>query len=281
MNDNQLIIKEENYPEFTSDQIQLIKDTICKGASDDELKVFLYVCKKTRLDPFMKQIYAVMRHNKKLGRDEMTIQTSIDGKRLVAERTGRYAPGRASTFEYSKDGQLILATSYVKKQSKDGSWHEVAENAFWSESAQYYGDSLSTFWKKMPHTMLAKCAEDKALKRAFPNELSGLYSETEMGQADNPEIEITSKKQTKIQKIEETIQEKEEIVKTFVFNLLGEESAANLSQDEIDTILSYCLAYANNHKKSMRESLDTYQDRDKFMKHVHIWKERQKKVEVA
>lgn len=166
---------------FNQEQVNLIKNYLCKGITDDELKLFSAVCNKTGLDPFMKQIYAVKR------KDQMTIQTSIDGYRLIAERTGRYAPGRESSFQYNKDGKLISATSYVKKQTSDGTWHEIGASAFFDEYKPAYSNQ---FWESKQHIMLAKCAEALALRKAFPNELSGLYSDEEMAQADvkNPEM---------------------------------------------------------------------------------------------
>ena len=161
---------------FNDEQIKLIKNYLCKGISDDELKLFSAVCKKTGLDPFMKQIYAVKR------KDQMTIQTSIDGYRLIAERTGRYAPGRESTYQYNNEGRMVSATSYVKKQTADGTWHEVAASAYFDEYRPNYSNQ---FWDSKPHIMLAKCAESLALRKAFPNELSGLYSDEEMHQASN------------------------------------------------------------------------------------------------
>lgn len=164
---------------FNADQASLIKNYLCKGINDEELKLFHAVCKKTGLDPFMKQIYAVKRNGKEGA--QMTIQTSIDGYRLIAERTGRYCPGRESTFTY-EDGKVVSATSYIKKQTADGTWHEVAVSAYLSEYAPKYPNQ---FWDSKPHIMLAKCAESLALRKAFPNELSGLYSEDEMQQASN------------------------------------------------------------------------------------------------
>lgn len=164
---------------FNPEQASLIKNYLCKGINDEELKLFHAVCKKTGLDPFMKQIYAVKRNGKDGA--QMTIQTSIDGYRLIAERTGRYCPGRESTYTY-EDGKVICATSYVKKQTVDGTWHEVAASAYLSEYAPAY---TNQFWSSKPHIMLAKCAESLALRKAFPNELSGLYSEEEMQQASN------------------------------------------------------------------------------------------------
>lgn len=159
----------------------LLMQTICRGSSEQEFELFLHICKRTGLDPFAKQIFPVFRWDSKLGRNVMTIQTSIDGYRVIAERTGNYAPGKEIVYSYSGEGKLLSATSYVKKLTKDGTWHEIAATAFWEEYAQVSktGD-LTTFWKKMPHLMLGKCAESLALRKAFPAELSGLYTNEEM-----------------------------------------------------------------------------------------------------
>ena len=158
---------------FTEEQLNLIKNHICKGANNDELAYFLQVCKKTGLDPFSKQIYSVPRGGAR------TIQVGIDGLRLIADRTGRYVPGREPTYTYDKHGNLESATSYVKKQARDGTWHECASTAYWNEFNANQG-----LWKKMPRVMLAKCAESACLRKCFPGEMSGLYADDEMHQAD-------------------------------------------------------------------------------------------------
>lgn len=172
---------------FTPEQIELIKTGLCKGLSDDEFKVFLYTCQRTGLDPFAKQVYAIKRGQ------QMTIQTGIDGYRLVAERTGRYCPGQKPTYEYDKSGKLLSATAYVKKLTKDGTWHIVEAEASFEEYVQAFNGKPAGLWVKMPRTMLAKCAEAIAIRKCFPAELSGVYTKEEMEQADVEVVNIETK----------------------------------------------------------------------------------------
>ena len=190
--------KSQDITQFDARQIQLLKDTICKGATDQEFELFVGVCKRTGLDPFAKQVYPVKRWDSKLGRDSMTIQTSIDGYRLIADRTGRYCPGREPTYEYDAQGNLVSATAYVKKQTRDGTWHEVAAKAFYEEYCQTFLDKKTgekkptQFWEHMKHNQTAKCAESLAIRKAFPAELAGVYSQEEMQQSETLEVKVES-----------------------------------------------------------------------------------------
>ncbi len=174
---NTALATQEQTSRFTPEQIDLIKRTVANGTTNDELKLFLYMASRTGLDPFARQLYAIKRKGK------MVIQIGIDGYRVIADRTGRYAPGREPTFHYDNEGKLKSATAYVKKLV-GGTWHEVAATAHWEEF--YPGDGeIGFMWRRMPHTLLAKVAETQALRRAFPAELSGLYTNEEMAQADS------------------------------------------------------------------------------------------------
>ncbi len=158
-------------PGITNEKKELLKRTLCANATNDEFDLFIYACDRYKLDPLMKQIYLVKYNGK------VSIITGIDGYRLIAERTSKYMPGRETAYTYDKNGNLFSATSYVKKRASDGSWHECAATAIFSEYK-----ASGPVWVSKPHVMIAKCSEALALRRAFPADLSGLYTEEEMEQ---------------------------------------------------------------------------------------------------
>lgn len=182
---------------FNRDQVDLIKRTIAKGATDDELKLFLAQCERTGLDPFDRQIYFIKRRQKDKQSGQWIevgqTQTSIDGFRVVAERTGEMD---GQSVEWcGADGVWVdvwlpdapPAAARVIAYRK-GCAHGYPGIAKFKEYAQTFSDgNLSGLWAKMPANMLAKCAEALALRKAFPKQLSGLYTREEMGQAENPE----------------------------------------------------------------------------------------------
>jgi phage recombination protein Bet len=176
-----LVAEKKHEISLTDGKVDLIKRMYCKNCTNDEIEIFIHACKKTGLDPISKQIYAIKRGG------VLTIQTGIDGLRLIAERTANYSPGRESTFVYDEKNNLISATSYIKKRTADNTWHEVAACAYFDEFNAKQG-----LWQKMPRVMLAKCAEAHALRKAFPAEMSGLYSSEEMEQAA-PELPSSSR----------------------------------------------------------------------------------------
>lgn len=174
----------------TRERLALILDQVPEGPNDQEIALFLYQCDRTGLDPLSRQIYLVGRYDKREKRNVGAVQTGIDGYRLVAERTGEYAGsddaifnGTLSQFEHkTSDEELpVTATVTVKKVLSNGGIGEWTATAEWD--AYYPGDRQGFMWKKMPYVMLSKCAEALALRKAFPAELSGVYTAEEMAQA--------------------------------------------------------------------------------------------------
>lgn len=156
-------------------KIDLIKQTVANGATNVELELFFHQARRTGLDPLAKQIYFVKRQGKG------TIQVGIDGFRLIADRTGAYA-GSDEIVYGPLEGKYPSFASVTVYKFVQGMRCPFTATARWAE--YYPGDQQGHMWRKMPHTMLGKCAEALALRKAFPADLSGLYITEEMDQAE-------------------------------------------------------------------------------------------------
>jgi phage recombination protein Bet len=183
--------------DLDEEKIGLMRRTIARGATEDELALFVEQCRRTGLDPFARQIYSVRRKQwNSLSRsyeEAQVIQVSIDGFRLIADRTHKYA-GQVGPWWCGPDGEWVEVwlddepPSAAKVGVMRHDFHQpLYAIALYKSYVQTnaHGEPISR-WKTDPAGMLAKCAEALGLRRAFPHELSGLYTTEEMGQADNP-----------------------------------------------------------------------------------------------
>ena len=164
---------------------EFIRKNFCGGAPDAIAATFLGLCERRRLSPEARHVYLVNRAGKnKDGSPKppnWVIQTGIDGYRLIAARTGLYAGSDEPIFEYNAERTKIVRASVTVRKIVGSVVGSFTASARMDEYA-----AGSDMWNRMPHTMIAKCAEALALRKAFPEELSGMYTDVEMDQAETP-----------------------------------------------------------------------------------------------
>lgn len=184
---------------FSGHQLALIRRTVAADCNSSEFDLFMAVAQSKGLDPFTKQVHAVVYNKDKPDKRKMAIITGIDGFRVIAERTGVYRPDEDEpdfTYDPALKGPLnplgiVKAKVRVWKANKPAMgvayWEEFApikdewaENAAgkWKPTGAQTLDTTSN-WVKMPRVMLSKCAEAQALRKAFPESLSGIYEGAE------------------------------------------------------------------------------------------------------
>lgn len=176
---------------------------IPQGTPEGTIKMFARFCGESNLSPFKKQVHLVKRGEK------FTIQTGIDGYRAIANRTGLYAGSDDYLFdegigeyEMIKNARKNPTTAKaVVYRLVGGVRCPFSATAGWKEYSQSYNGKLGNMWEKMPFLMLGKCAEALALRKAFPEELGGLYTDEEMAQATTFE-EVQQKPEVHRQTVE-------------------------------------------------------------------------------
>lgn len=203
------------YYELISTQI-MGTDRQGKPRGVEDMLYFLNVAKKLNLDPLVKQIYPVYRWDSKLGREKMTIQTGIDGFRLIAQRTGEYGGSDDAVFSVEEIfnpvtgeiGKQLKATVTVYKV-KGGERMPVTASARWNEYAQKGKDKqgkeyYSGLWASMPMNQLSKCSEALALRKAFPKDLSGVYISEELDRERTTGLDLPTPKSIEEKKAKKT-----------------------------------------------------------------------------
>jgi phage recombination protein Bet len=173
--------------QWTQEQTQLISSTIAPGCTPDELKLFSYACQRSGLDPFSKQIYAIKRGGK------MSIQVGIDGLRSVAERSGQL-DGSATFWIGDTEGSQwsdVWLGSKPPAAAKTIIYRKGCSHPFVGVARFQDYNAGQGLWSKMPAAMLAKCSEALALRKAFPADMSSLYTADEMEQAETVTVTAT------------------------------------------------------------------------------------------
>ena len=189
--------------DFSAAQLTMIRRTIARSCTDPEFDEFIAVAQQAGLDPLRRQIAPLIVSAEDPERRRLIPWATIDGLRVIAARQGDYRPMETAP-EIERDEArieadrnplgIVRAEVRAWKQS-DGLWHPVAGEAWWDEYAplreEWAPDErgqrkptgkllLDPSWARMGRVMIAKCAEAQALRRGWPDVLSGLYGEEEL-----------------------------------------------------------------------------------------------------
>lgn len=205
---------------FRAPQVALIQ-RMNSDCSPDEFNQFMHVAASLGLDPLRKQIYAFVFNKDDERKRRMSIIVGIDGFRAVAKRSGHYRPDdRAPRFTIDEaainpasNPLGLVSVEVTVYQHAQGQWWPVTAIAYWDEFApiiedgsweenergkryfkgngSYRLDPKKDNWRKMPRVMLAKCAEAQAIRRAWPEELSAVYSDEEVDKARTLDLTAT------------------------------------------------------------------------------------------
>lgn len=193
---------------WTREEIDTIKRTVAKGATDDELRMFLHLASSYGLDPFARDVWFI---KDKSGNP--IIMTSRDGYIKIANSHAAYDGIEADVvyqgdkFRKIKDGvEHIYETknrgnpvgAYAMVYRKDRSRPIYV----YAPMSNYYRNS--PVWRQYPHAMILKVAEAQALKRAFS--ISGLVTREELD--EEPDVQPKTQKQTAQAITAEVINEK-------------------------------------------------------------------------
>jgi phage recombination protein Bet len=197
---------------FTGSQIALIRNTVAKDTNEQEFNLFMEAARAYGLDPFRKQISALVFNKTKADKRQMAIIVSRDGYRVIAQRCKNYRPASepalieadpALVSETNPKG-IVKATVRLWQQDNRGEWFPVIGEAYWDEFAavkdQWAANAqqewkptgrqtLDGNWGRMPIVMITKCAEAQALRAGWPDQFGGIYAEEEMHRA---EVDLTA-----------------------------------------------------------------------------------------
>jgi phage recombination protein Bet len=192
---------------YSAAQLRTIKATVAADTDATEFDLFMEACRSYRLDPFRKQIHAVVYNKDKPDKRKMSIIVSRDGLRVLAQRCQDYRPAsEPARIVYDADAKgpenpkgIVSATVTLWKQDNKGEWFPVIGEAYWDEFApiteqwaydQEQGKRKPTGkkevapgnWTKMPIVMITKCAESQALRAGWPDQFGNIYAEEELEQ---------------------------------------------------------------------------------------------------
>lgn len=173
--------------ELKQDEVTLVKNQICKGATDEELQLCLTVARRYKLDPFRGQIWFVKRRDSSVqGGYRWVPIVGIDGLQHIAARDHRdygsvdepeYGPMHEVTWSYGgrenqRSGKFMAPEWARVRAWKKGADKPTTATVYWNEIYPDVGASPTV--RQMPRLMLGKCARAQAIRQSYPA-TDGLY----------------------------------------------------------------------------------------------------------
>ena len=146
------------------EMINTLKDTVCKGATNAQFRMFAEVCKATGLSPWLKEIWFV---------PGVGVMAGRDGYLRVANESPQF-DGMETRVERDAKNVPIKATCSVWRKDRS---HPITCEAYYNEYKRSGG-----IWDKYPSAMISKVAEVLALKRSFS--INGVVTEEEIGEQE-------------------------------------------------------------------------------------------------
>lgn len=173
----------------------IIKNYLVNGngsVSDQEVVMFLNLCRFQHLNPFLREAYLI-----KFGNQPATIVTGKEVFTKRARRNKDYRGFEAGIIVADEGGNVENRTGTFKLPGETlvGGWAKVYIDGFTApvESAvsldEYIGlkkdGEVNGQWQKKPATMIRKVALVQALREAFPEDFQGMYSQEEVDDASD------------------------------------------------------------------------------------------------
>ncbi len=200
VNANDKMVEYECNGEIVKLTPNIIKNFLVNGGgnvTDQEVTMFLNLCRFQHLNPFLREAYLV-----KYGSQPATIVTGKDAFTKRARRNKDYRGNQAGVIVIKNDGTLEnrIGSLVLKDEEIAGGWAKVyiegdiVPTEVSVSFDEYVGTksdgTVNSQWSKKPATMIRKVALVQALREAFPEDFGGMYSQEEVGVYDLPESPV-------------------------------------------------------------------------------------------
>lgn len=176
---------------FTQEQVKFITESVAPGLTNNEVWLFLLKASLLKLNPLTQEIYAYSQTDKETGRRQLVTIVARNGKRVIAERSGKLEWVKTEAIYTKKvkqdeqeitikvepwDGDLWGAECIVKRSDVTEPFKVIVRLAEYKRN--------NRVWNGIPDTMIKKVAESQCLSMAFP-EMGGVYDEAEKWETED------------------------------------------------------------------------------------------------